>query len=110
MLVLIPAPVSPSMSATVLLLEFDQQSPDLKPFSVVSYSFLFCELSMILRKWLDMLKILMNDLDRTILKQYYKGYYNDAKELTKVSKYRNSTECINVQNLPFNERKDSGEV
>lgn len=29
------------------------------------------------------LEILMNDLDPTILKQYYKGYYNDAKELTK---------------------------
>ena len=27
----------------------------------------------------------MNDLDTSILKQYYKGYYQDAKELTKVS-------------------------
>lgn len=28
------------------------------------------------------LEILMNDLDPSILKQYYKGYYRDAKELT----------------------------
>ena len=27
----------------------------------------------------------MNDLDTSILKQYYKGYYQDAKELSKVS-------------------------
>jgi hypothetical protein len=27
----------------------------------------------------------MNDLDTSILKLYYKGYYQDAKELTKVS-------------------------
>lgn len=29
------------------------------------------------------LEILMNDLDTSILKLYYKGYYQDAKELTK---------------------------
>jgi hypothetical protein len=31
------------------------------------------------------IQILMNDLDPSILKQYYKGYYQDAKELTEVS-------------------------
>lgn len=29
------------------------------------------------------LEILMNDLDPSVLKHYYKGYYEDAKELTK---------------------------
>jgi hypothetical protein len=44
----------------------------------------------------------MNDLDPSILKYFYKDYYQDAKELTKVGLYRptifpiKERECFSV--------------